>query len=176
MFSQPRNGLKEKPFIFYKFRTLDDDFSKPLKEREFPFGRFLRISSLDELPQLWNILKGDMSFVGPRPLPVEYLPYYSEDHKGRFEVKPGLTGWAQVNGRTNINWGQKMNLDLEYVQKQSFRFDLKILLKTFWTVLFEKNSRSLEEESFIDYTNRTNPRLKNGLESQAKGFALKADV
>ena len=154
IFRQDRLGKNERPFIFYKFKTLNDDFSTPIKNREFPFGRFLRKTSLDELPQLWNILKGEMSFVGPRPLPLEYLPYFSQKQKKRFLIKPGLTGWAQVNGRTSIDWDTKLALDVKYVENQSFWLDLKILLKTVKVVLFEKNGDSLEEESFIEYCER----------------------
>ena len=158
IFRQDRIGKNEHSFIFYKFKTLNNDFSIPIKNREFPFGRFLRKTSLDELPQLWNILKGEMSFVGPRPLPMEYLPYFSQKQKKRFLVKPGLTGWAQVNGRTSIDWDKKLALDVDYVEKQLFWLDLKILLKTVKVVLFETNGDSLEEESFIDYCERkTNP-------------------
>ena len=154
IFRQDRLGKNERPFIFYKFKTLNDDFSTPIKNREFPFGRFLRKTSLDELPQLWNILKGEMSFVGPRPLPLEYLPYFSQKQKKRFLIKPGLTGWAQVNGRTSIDWDTKLALDVKYVENQSFWLDFKILLKTVKVVLFEKNGDSLEEESFIEYCER----------------------
>ena len=154
IFSHKRIGQSEDPFTFFKFKTLYDDTSIPLINREFPFGRFLRKTSLDELPQLWNILKGEMSFVGPRPLPMEYLPYFSQKQKKRFLVKPGLTGWAQVNGRTSIDWDKKLALDVEYVENQSFWLDLKILLKTVKVVLFEKNGDSLEEESFIEYCER----------------------
>ena len=154
LFSQPRTGFTQNTFTFYKFKTLCDDTSIPIINRESPFGRFLRKTSLDELPQLWNILIGEMSFVGPRPLPVEYLPYFSPKQKDRFLVKPGLTGWAQVNGRTSIDWDKKLALDVEYVEKQSLWLDLKILLKTVKVVLFDANGDSLDEESFIDYCNR----------------------
>jgi len=156
IFHQKRLGLNQNTFQFNKFRTLNIDKVKALEDREFPLGSFLRKTSLDELSQLWNILKGDMSFVGPRPLPVEYLTYFSEEQKKRFKVKPGLTGWAQVNGRTSIDWDTKLALDIEYVEKQSFWFDLKILVKTVRVVFLEKNEDSLEEESFIEYCERNN--------------------
>ena len=156
IFHQSRIGLNQRVFSLFKFRTLDLDSSQSLENREFPFGRFLRKTSLDELPQLWNILKGDMSFVGPRPLPVEYLPYFSEEQKKRFQIKPGLTGWAQVNGRTSIDWERKLSLDVEYVKKRSFWFDLRILFKTIWVIFFGKNDQSLYEESFIEYCERKN--------------------
>ena len=145
-----RNGI---PFTLYKFKTLSDETYKSLQERQFRYGRFLRNTSLDELPQLWNILIGNMSFVGPRPLPVEYLPYFTKEQQKRFEVNPGLTGWAQVNGRTTIDWDKKLSYDLEYVERQSFFFDTKILFLTLKVLFFEKNNKSLEETSLIDYVN-----------------------
>ncbi len=167
VFCSTRLGMDQSTFKFYKFRTLDGDKSIPLRNREFPFGRFLRKTSLDELPQLWNILTGKMSFVGPRPLPVEYLSYFSQKQKKRFLVKPGLTGWAQVNGRTSIDWDQKLVLDIEYVEKRTFWFDLKILFKTTKVILLERNDNSLEEESFIEFCERNNrlntKTIKEGL-------------
>ena len=130
IFRQKRIGLKKFPFDFYKFRTLNTDTDKMISDRQFPIGRLLRKTSLDELPQLWNIVKGDMCFVGPRPLPLEYLSYFSKEQKERFQVKPGLTGWAQVNGRTDVDWDTKLAYDIEYVQKQSFWMDLRILIKS----------------------------------------------
>jgi len=145
LFYQFRLGCNNPKFRMLKFRTLSSD------GKEFLFGRFLRITSLDELPQLWNILKGDMSLVGPRPLPLEYLSYFTKEQKRRFQVKPGITGLAQVNGRTSISWDKKLKYDVEYVEKRSFWLDLKILFKTVLVVLFERNTNSLEEISFIDY-------------------------
>ena len=141
IFSQERPGRndpktgKEKPFRLYKFRSMKDLKDKNGKElpddaRLTKFGRILRSTSLDELPEAWNILKGDMSLVGPRPLLMEYLPYYSEREHHRHDVRPGLTGLAQVNGRTAVTWQKKFEYDLEYVENCSFKLDLKILLQT----------------------------------------------
>ncbi len=135
LFKQKRPGLDGKIFEMVKFRTMLDAFdlnghSLPDSERMTPFGSFLRSASLDELPGLWNVLKGDMSLVGPRPLLVEYLPLYSEEQARRHIVKPGITGWAQVNGRNAISWEQKFKLDVWYVDNQSFWLDIKILLLT----------------------------------------------
>jgi lipopolysaccharide/colanic/teichoic acid biosynthesis glycosyltransferase len=140
LFRQVRPGLHGKPFEMIKFRTMRDAFDehgKPLpdSERITPFGRFLRSTSLDELPELWNVLKGDMSLVGPRPLLMEYLPLYSEEQYRRHEVRPGVTGWAQVNGRNAISWEEKFKLDVWYVDNQSLWLDLKILLLTLKKVL-----------------------------------------
>ncbi len=134
-FRQTRPGLNGKPFQMVKFRTMLEAVDKhgnplPDKERMTRFGSFLRASSLDELPELWNVLKGDMSLVGPRPLLMEYIPLYSNTQYRRHEVRPGVTGWAQVNGRNAISWEDKFKLDVWYVDNQSFRLDLKILLLT----------------------------------------------
>lgn len=134
-FKQKRPGLNGKPFQMIKFRTMtdakDDQGSLlPDAVRLTRFGKFLRASSLDELPGLWNVLKGEMSLVGPRPLLMEYLPLYSPEQARRHEVRPGITGWAQVNGRNAISWEQKFKLDVWYVDNQSFWLDLKILFLT----------------------------------------------
>jgi lipopolysaccharide/colanic/teichoic acid biosynthesis glycosyltransferase len=134
-FRQVRPGLHGRPFEMIKFRSMrnaHDDQGNPLSdaERLTPFGRFLRASSLDELPELWNVVKGEMSLVGPRPLLVEYLPLYSTSQARRHEVRPGITGWAQVNGRNALTWEEKFELDVWYVDKRSFWLDLKILLLT----------------------------------------------
>lgn len=134
-FRQVRPGKKGKPFEMIKFRTmLDayDDQGKPLpdSERLTSFGKFLRSTSLDELPELWNVLKGDMSLVGPRPLLPEYLPLYNEHQRRRNEVRPGITGWAQINGRNNLSWEQKFDLDVWYVDNRGFWLDIKILILT----------------------------------------------
>lgn len=139
-FIQLRPGKKEKPFYILKFKTMNDDMDKegnllPDFDRLHGLGKFVRKSSLDELPQLINILKGDMSFVGPRPLLMDYLPLYNERQKRRHFVLPGITGWAQINGRNAISWQQKFELDAAYIEKQSFIFDLKILGLTFMKVL-----------------------------------------
>src|SRR5690554_2453469 len=134
-FRQVRPGKDGKPFVMIKFRTMLDASDKegnplPDSERLTKFGAFLRSTSLDELPGLWNVLKGDMSLVGPRPLLMEYLPLYSAEQARRHNVRPGITGWAQVNGRNAISWDDKFKLDVWYVDNQSFWLDLKILLLT----------------------------------------------
>ena len=135
LFKQARPGLNEKVFNMYKFRTMTDERDEDGtllsdKVRLTDFGKFLRSTSLDELPGLWNVLKGDMSLVGPRPLLVEYLPLYSEKQSRRHEVRPGITGWAQVNGRNAISWNEKFDLDVWYVDNQSIWLDIKILWLT----------------------------------------------
>ena len=135
IYSQLRPGLYEKPFYLYKFRSMTNLINAngkvlPDMKRLNRFGKFLRASSLDELPALWNVIKGDMSLVGPRPLLIEYLVLYNKNQKRRHEVKPGITGWAQVNGRNAISWQEKFDLDVWYVENQSFFLDLKILLMT----------------------------------------------
>ena len=134
-FSQVRPGLKEKPFTIYKLKTMQDTRDDqgvllPDNHRITPLGKIIRKLSLDELPQFWNVLKGDMSFVGPRPLLPEYLPLYNKKQKNRHNLKPGITGWAQVKGRNTISWQQKFEYDLWYIENQSFILDLKILLFT----------------------------------------------
>jgi sugar transferase EpsL len=134
-FVQPRPGLHGKPFSLIKFRTMTEAFYEsgeylPDAERLKPLGRFLRKSSLDELPELFNVLRGEMSLVGPRPLLIEYLDLYSQDQARRHEVKPGLTGWAQVNGRNAISWERKFELDNWYIDNWSFGLDVKILYMT----------------------------------------------
>jgi lipopolysaccharide/colanic/teichoic acid biosynthesis glycosyltransferase len=140
LFRQTRPGLYGKPFKMIKFRTMLDAVDAqgnplPDSERMTPFGQFLRASSLDELPGLWNVFKGDMSLAGPRPLLMEYLPLYSKEQYRRHDVRPGVTGWAQVNGRNAISWEEKFKLDVWYVDNRSFWLDLKILLLTVKKVL-----------------------------------------
>lgn len=140
IFQQMRPGVDGKPFKMIKFRTMSDAcdaYGNPLpdSERMTPFGNFLRSTSLDELPELWNVLKGDMSLVGPRPLLMEYLPLYSADQYRRHEVRPGVTGWAQVNGRNAISWEDRFKLDVWYVDHRSFLLDLKIIFFTIKKVL-----------------------------------------
>jgi len=140
IFKQKRPGLNEKIFTLYKFRTMTDEKDEkgellPDEIRLTKFGKFLRSTSLDELPELFNILKGDMSFVGPRPLLVQYLPLYNEHQKRRHEVRPGLSGWAQVNGRNAISWEEKFDYDVEYVDHISFILDCKIIFMTIKKVL-----------------------------------------
>lgn len=135
LFKQQRPGLHGKPFTMLKFRTMRDALDHdgnplPDAKRITKLGRFLRSSSLDELPELWNVLKGDMSLVGPRPLLMEYLPLYNARQTRRHEVRPGITGWAQVNGRNAISWEEKFDLDVWYVDNQSIFLDIKILCLT----------------------------------------------
>lgn len=139
-FRQTRPGLQGKPFEMIKFRTMVNEIDArgerlPDEQRLTQLGRLLRSSSLDELPELWNVVKGDMSLVGPRPLLMEYLPRYSPDQLRRHEVRPGITGWAQVNGRNALSWEEKFALDLWYVENRNFLLDLKIMLITAWKVL-----------------------------------------
>ncbi|MBA4317009.1 MAG: sugar transferase [Flavobacterium sp.] len=140
LFRQIRPGLAGRPFEMLKFRTmLDARDAKghllPDEQRVTPFGQFLRSTSIDELPELFNVLNGDMSLVGPRPLLIEYLPLYSEEQRKRHDVRPGITGWAQINGRNAISWQKKFELDVWYVGNQSFWLDLKILVLTVLKVL-----------------------------------------
>ncbi len=140
LFRQIRPGINGEPFEMVKFRSMKDAKDAdgnllPSNERLTPFGKKLRASSLDELPELWNVLKGDMSLVGPRPLLMEYLPLYSEEQARRHLVRPGVTGFAQVNGRNSIGWDEKFNLDTWYVDNQSLWLDIKILFKTVKKVL-----------------------------------------
>jgi len=143
LFRQKRPGLYEKIFGIYKFRTMTNEKNKngdllSDEQRLVSVGKFIRSVSLDELPQLFNVLKGEMSFVGPRPLLIEYLPLYNEKQKKRHNVKPGITGWAQVNGRNAISWEQKFDYDVWYVENQSFWLDMKIL----WMTLLKVVKRS----------------------------------
>lgn len=140
LFKQPRGGLNGKIFNIFKFRTMTGDCDKngmllSDEVRLTKFGKFLRSSSLDELPSLWNVLKGDLSLVGPRPFIAQYLPLYSTIQARRHEVKPGITGWAQVNGRNTINWDEKFDLDVWYVDNQSLWLDIKILFLTIKKVI-----------------------------------------
>lgn len=135
LFRQVRPGLHGRPFIMVKFRTMTDERDAggkllPDAQRLTAFGRFLRVSSLDELPELWNVLRGEMSLVGPRPLLMEYLPLYSSEQARRHEVRPGITGWAQVNGRNAISWEERFKLDVWYVDHRSLWLDLRILWLT----------------------------------------------
>lgn len=140
LFRQRRPGLRGTPFVMYKFRSMLDTRDAdgnllPDDERQTRFGRFLRSSSLDELPELWNVLRGDMSLIGPRPLLMEYLEHYTDDQRRRHEVRPGITGWAQVNGRAELEWEEKLSYDLWYVDHVGLWLDLKILALTVGVVL-----------------------------------------
>ncbi len=156
-FRQVRPGKDGKPFEMIKFRTMLDAVDSegnplPDSERMTPFGAFLRSSSLDELPELWNVLKGDMSLVGPRPLLMEYLPLYSPEQYRRHEVRPGVTGWAQVNGRNAISWEDKFRLDVWYVDHQSLWLDIKILLLTVKKVLVKDGISGEGEVTMSKFT------------------------
>ncbi len=156
-FRQVRPGLHGKPFEMVKFRTMTDERSPagqllPDAIRLTPFGRFLRASSLDELPELWNVLKGDMSLVGPCPLLMEYLPLYSPEQARRHEVRPGVTGWAQVNGRNAISWEDKFRLDTWYVDNRSFWLDIRILWLTVRKVLVRDGISAAGEATMSKFT------------------------
>lgn len=144
-FIQQRIGRNNRIFRMIKFRTLKE---REDANRQFLLGSILRFFSFDEIPQLVNVIKGDMSLIGPRPLPIEYLPLYSTIQIKRHDVRPGITGWAQVNGRNSVSWEEKFTLDLEYVQHISFAFDVKILIKTFLLLLSFKKDTSLLEKKF----------------------------
>lgn len=155
-FFQTRIGMDEKKFKMIKFRSMKDISinGKQLDDsaRLTAFGSKLRESSLDELPELLNVLKGDMSLVGPRPLLVEYLPLYNKMQRKRHNVKPGITGWAQVNGRNAISWTDKFNFDVDYVKNQSILFDIKILLLTVKTVIYRENISEKGEATSSPFT------------------------
>jgi lipopolysaccharide/colanic/teichoic acid biosynthesis glycosyltransferase len=157
LFTQIRPGKNAKPFKLYKFRTMSNDKDEKGellddKDRLSRFGKFLRSTSLDELPSLFNVMKGDMSLVGPRPLLPEYIPLYSSYQYRRHEVRPGVTGWAQVNGRNAISWEDKFNLDVWYVENRSFRFDLTILFLTVRKVLVREGISGEGEETMSKFT------------------------
>ena len=157
LFRQKRPGYKEKIFGIYKFRTMTNEKDRdgnllPDNKRLVGIGKFIRSTSLDELPQLFNVLKGEMSFVGPRPLLEEYLPLYNEKQKRRHDVKPGITGWAQVNGRNAISWDQKFDYDVWYVDNQSFWLDIKILWLTFLKVVKRSDISSSTSSTMEKFT------------------------
>jgi lipopolysaccharide/colanic/teichoic acid biosynthesis glycosyltransferase len=156
-FKQPRPGLNGKSFLMFKFRTMTefkgtDGQLLPDADRLTGFGRLLRSSSLDELPGLWNVLKGDMSLVGPRPLLVDYLPLYSAEQARRHEVRPGITGWAQVNGRNALSWEEKFKLDVWYVDNRTMWLDLKILFLTVRKVLVRDGISAAGEATMSRFT------------------------
>lgn len=157
LFRQVRPGLHGKPFEMVKFRTMKDATDKegnalPDSERLTEFGKKLRASSLDELPELWNVLKGDMSLVGPRPLLMEYLPLYNAEQAKRHNVRPGVTGYAQVNGRNSLSWEDKFKLDTWYVEHQSLWLDMKILLKTVKKVIIKDGISAEGEATMTKFT------------------------
>lgn len=161
LFRQTRPGLNGKPFEMVKFRTMKDAVDAqgnplPDSERMTPFGDKLRNSSLDELPELWNVLKGEMSLVGPRPLLMQYLPLYSPEQARRHEVRPGVTGWAQINGRNAISWEEKFKLDVWYVDNRSFWLDFKILLLTVKKVLIKEGISAQGEATMPPFKGNKN--------------------
>lgn len=158
-FTQVRPGKHCKPFKMFKFRTMTDERGPdgdllPDAVRLTPFGRFLRASSLDELPELWNVFKGDMSLVGPRPLLMEYLSFYSPEQARRHEVRPGITGWAQINGRNSISWEEKFLLDVWYVDHQSLGLDVRILLLTIRKVIHREGISAAGEATMHPFIGR----------------------
>lgn len=166
-FCQQRPGLGRRPFRIIKFRTMNQARDAhgnllPDAERLTPFGRFLRNSSLDELPELVNVLRGDMSLVGPRPLLMEYLPLYTPDQARRHEVRPGITGWAQVKGRNAISWEEKFRLDVWYVDHQSLWLDVKILAMTLWAVLARKGITADGHDTMPVFNGPTSRRHSDG--------------
>ena len=157
LFRQVRPGLHGKPFEMIKFRTMKDAVDKqgnplPDSERLTPFGKMLRATSLDEMPELWNVIKGDMSIVGPRPLLMEYLPLYNAEQAKRHNVRPGITGYAQVNGRNAISWEKKFELDTWYVENQSLWLDFKIMLKTIKKVIAKDDISAEGEATMTKFT------------------------
>lgn len=161
LFRQTRPGLHGKPFTIYKFRTMTDERDAdgnllPDKERLTRLGRFMRSTSLDELPELFNVLKGNMSLVGPRPLRMEYLPLYSREQFRRHETPPGITGWAQVNGRNVITWEEKFKLDVWYTDNCSLHLDIKILFLTFIKILKREGINAGEDTPMPKFTGSGN--------------------
>lgn len=161
LFRQVRPGLNGKPFEMVKFRTMRDATDAngnplPDSERMTLFGSFLRSSSLDELPELWNVLKGDMSLVGPRPLLMEYLPLYNDEQKRRHQARPGVTGWAQINGRNAISWEEKFKLDTWYVDNQNLWLDIKIIFLTIKKVFIRDGISAEGEATMSKFTGSNN--------------------
>ncbi|WP_335962810.1 sugar transferase [Acinetobacter haemolyticus] len=157
LFRQVRPGLHGKPFEMIKFRTMKDALDEqgnplPDSERLTPFGKMLRSTSLDEMPELWNVIKGDMSIVGPRPLLMEYLPLYNKEQAKRHDVRPGMTGYAQVNGRNAISWEQKFKLDTWYVENRSLWLDFKIMLQTVKKVITKDDINEAGEATMSKFT------------------------
>lgn len=163
LFRQVRPGLNGKPFEMIKFRSMKDAVDAqgnplPDSERLTPFGQMLRSSSLDEMPELWNVIKGDMSIVGPRPLLMEYLSFYNEQQAKRHNVRPGITGYAQVNGRNAISWEKKFELDTWYVENRSLWLDFKIMLKTVQKVLSKDDISAEGEATMSKFTGTSEPK------------------
>jgi undecaprenyl phosphate N,N'-diacetylbacillosamine 1-phosphate transferase len=171
LFKQGRPGLNEKIFMMYKFRTMTDKKDKngnllPDSERLTKFGKFLRSTSLDELPELFNILKGDMSFIGPRPLLLRYLPFYRNEERLRSKVRPGITGLAQVNGRNALTWDERFKIDVEYVNNLSFILDVKILINTILVVFQRKDILVGSEHIMEDLDVERKEEFNYGLRKQ----------
>jgi lipopolysaccharide/colanic/teichoic acid biosynthesis glycosyltransferase len=167
LFRQVRPGLNGKPFEMVKFRTMTDERGADGAllsdaQRLTPFGRFLRASSLDELPELWNVIKGDMSLVGPRPLLMEYLSLYTPEQARRHEVRPGITGWAQVNGRNAISWADKFALDVWYVEHLSLWLDVQILWRTVRKVLVRDGISAAGEATMTAFTGAESGNQREG--------------
>jgi sugar transferase EpsL len=165
LFVQQRPGLHGKPFTIYKFRTMTDERNAdgnllPDAERLTSFGQFLRRNSLDELPELFNVLKGDMSLVGPRPLLMQYLDRYTPEQARRHEMRPGITGWAQINGRNAITWEEKFALDVWYVGNLSFWLDVKIIALTIWKVL-RREGISQQGQATVEYFQGTGHKIED---------------
>lgn len=164
-FFQERPGKNERIFKIYKFKTMTDDCDTegnllPDTVRLTQVGKFLRSTSVDELPQLWNVLRGDMSLIGPRPLLVRYLPWYSEEEKHRHDVRPGITGWAQCHGRNDLPWNERLAMDIWYVHNLSFKTDLNIVLTTIRTVL-SRESVNIESEGALDSLRKSESAAKD---------------
>ncbi|MFI8035349.1 sugar transferase [Acinetobacter sp. ABJ_C3_5] len=164
LFRQVRPGLHGKPFEMIKFRTMKDALDEqgnplPDSERLTPFGKMLRSTSLDEMPELWNVIKGDMSIVGPRPLLMEYLPLYNKEQAKRHDVRPGMTGHAQVNGRNAISWEQKFKLDTWYVENRTLWLDFKIMLQTVKKVIAKDDISEAGEATMSKFTGTNNKEL-----------------
>lgn len=167
LFTQERPGRGERIFTIYKFRTMtnerdDEGNLLPDEERLTDFGQFLRSTSLDEFPELWNVLKGDMSLVGPRPLRVKYLDRYSERQARRHEVRPGITGWAQVNGRNATSWPERLEMDVWYVENRSLWLDVKILARTVWQVVKREGVSAEGHATMPEFKGQTYEDIQEG--------------
>lgn len=165
LFKQERPGKDEKAFFIYKYRTMSNEKDeqgnlKPNHIRLTKFGRFLRSTSMDELPELFNVLKGEMSLVGPRPLRMHYLPRYNEHQKRRHEVRPGITGYAQINGRNRISWEEKFDMDVWYVDNQTFLLDIQILFSTIFRVLKRDGVSQSEQVTMPEFKGTENQKVK----------------
>ena len=165
-FFQERPGRNGKIFKIYKFKSMTDERDEngellPNAQRLTKVGALIRKTSIDELPQLWNVLKGDMALIGPRPLLIQYLPYYTEREQLRHTVRPGITGWAQVNGRNNLSWDDRLAFDVEYVEKLSLWMDIRIILRTIKNVLGSKDIEVAPSGVFLDVERRNHGSKKN---------------